>query len=100
MECFPRPLMRWSEDFYRPVFSPFGDFLLRENGAPPWCACTPECCMACSCLLHGRRVLSLEQAFLAITGRCMSTSQGVLGAPDGGPSVRQAACICLTVLPS
>ena len=29
VECFPRPLMRWSEDFYRPVFSPFGDFLLR-----------------------------------------------------------------------
>ena len=68
VECFPRPLMRWSEDFYRPVFSPFGDFLLRENGATPWCACktSPECCTACSCGLHWRWVSRSERDLLVV----------------------------------
>lgn len=32
IECYPRPLMRWSESLYAPVFSPYGDFNLQENG--------------------------------------------------------------------
>ncbi len=32
VECYPRPIMRWSERFYRPVFGPHGDFSLREHG--------------------------------------------------------------------
>lgn len=33
VECYPRPVMRWSERFYQPVFQPYGDFSLREHGA-------------------------------------------------------------------
>lgn len=33
VECYPRPVMRWSERFYTPVFAPYGDFSLREHGA-------------------------------------------------------------------
>lgn len=33
VECYPRPVMQWSEGFYRPVFAPHGDFSLREHGA-------------------------------------------------------------------
>ena len=32
VECYPRPLMRWSERLYAPVFSPHGNFNLQENG--------------------------------------------------------------------
>ena len=32
VECYPRPIMRWSEGFYRPVFGPHGDFRLQEHG--------------------------------------------------------------------
>jgi lipoate-protein ligase A len=32
LECYPRPIMRWSEGFYSPVFSCYGEFRLRENG--------------------------------------------------------------------
>ena len=32
VECYPRPLMRWSESLYAPVFSPYGRFNLQENG--------------------------------------------------------------------
>ena len=35
VECYPRPLMRWSESLYAPVFSPFGHFNLQENGKNP-----------------------------------------------------------------
>ena len=35
VECSPRPLMRWSESLYAPVFSPYGRFNLQENGANP-----------------------------------------------------------------
>ncbi|KAK9909039.1 hypothetical protein WJX75_006398 [Coccomyxa subellipsoidea] len=31
VECYPRPVMQWSEGFYRPVFAPHGDFSLREH---------------------------------------------------------------------
>lgn len=31
VECYPRPLMRWSESLYNPVFSPYGHFNLQEN---------------------------------------------------------------------
>ncbi|KAL3155749.1 hypothetical protein ABBQ32_012766 [Trebouxia sp. C0010 RCD-2024] len=31
VECYPRPLMRWSESLYAPVFSPYGRFNLQEN---------------------------------------------------------------------
>ena len=34
VECYPRPVMRWSERFYTPVFAPYGNFSLREHGAP------------------------------------------------------------------
>jgi hypothetical protein len=32
LACFPVPIMQWSEGFYRPVFSPYGNFKLREHG--------------------------------------------------------------------
>ena len=32
VECYPRPLMRWSESLYAPTFSPYGHFNLQENG--------------------------------------------------------------------
>ena len=32
LECYPRPIMRWSEGFYRPVFGPHGSFSLRDHG--------------------------------------------------------------------
>ena len=32
VECYPRPIMRWSESFYAPIFAPHGDFRLREHG--------------------------------------------------------------------
>jgi lipoate-protein ligase A len=31
LECFPAPIMRWTEHFFRPVFAPYGPFALREN---------------------------------------------------------------------
>lgn len=31
VECFPAPIMRWSETFFRPVFGALGEFALREN---------------------------------------------------------------------
>ncbi|KAK9827635.1 hypothetical protein WJX81_001632 [Elliptochloris bilobata] len=31
VECYPRPVMRWSELFYTPIFAPYGDFSLREH---------------------------------------------------------------------
>ena len=49
VECYPRPIMRWSEDFYRPVFGAHGDFSLREHGVA--CAC---CITACSHCALGR----------------------------------------------
>lgn len=36
VECYPRPLMRWSESLYAPTFSPYGQFNLQENGENPW----------------------------------------------------------------
>ena len=30
----PRAIMQWTEGFYRPLFSPFGSFCLREQGEP------------------------------------------------------------------
>ena len=35
VECYPRPLMKWSESLYNPVFSPYGHFNLQENGKRP-----------------------------------------------------------------
>ena len=32
VENYPRPLMRWSEQLWKPVFSPHGKFNLQENG--------------------------------------------------------------------
>ena len=32
VECYPRPVMQWSEGFYKPVFSPHGPFRLQEHG--------------------------------------------------------------------
>ena len=32
VECYPRPVMQWSEGFYKPVFSPHGPFCLQEHG--------------------------------------------------------------------
>mmetsp|Transcript_33477 Transcript_33477/g.86853 ORF Transcript_33477/g.86853 Transcript_33477/m.86853 type:complete len:183 (-) Transcript_33477:288-836(-) len=31
VEKFPGPIMQWSEELYRPVFSPLGQFWAREN---------------------------------------------------------------------
>lgn len=33
VECYPRPIMAWSEAFYSTVFAPHGAFGLREHGA-------------------------------------------------------------------
>lgn len=33
VECYPRPIMAWSEGFYSSVFAPHGAFGLRDNGA-------------------------------------------------------------------
>ena len=38
LECYPRPVMKWSEGFYRNVFGPHGPFSLREHGE---IACLP-----------------------------------------------------------
>ena len=35
VECYPRPLMKWSERLYSPVFSHYGQFNLQENGTYP-----------------------------------------------------------------
>lgn len=32
VECYPRPVMRWTETFYSPLFALHGDFQLREHG--------------------------------------------------------------------
>ena len=32
VECYPRPLMQWTEKLYSPAFSPYGHFNLQENG--------------------------------------------------------------------
>ena len=32
LECYPRPVMKWSEGFYRNVFGPHGAFSLQEHG--------------------------------------------------------------------
>lgn len=32
VELYPRPLMRWSETVYKPVFQRYGHFNLQENG--------------------------------------------------------------------
>ena len=32
VESYPRPLMRWSENLWSPVYSPHGNFNLQENG--------------------------------------------------------------------
>lgn len=32
VECYPRPVMKWSEGLYKPVFSPHGPFRLQEHG--------------------------------------------------------------------
>lgn len=34
VEVYPRPLMRYTEELYRHAFGRYGDFQLRENGAP------------------------------------------------------------------
>lgn len=33
LECFPQPIMRWTERFYLEVFQRHGPFSLREHGA-------------------------------------------------------------------
>ena len=32
VECYPRPIMAWTERFYGTVFGPHGDFSLRGHG--------------------------------------------------------------------
>jgi hypothetical protein len=32
LECFPVPIMRWTEQFYLEVFKKHGGFRLREHG--------------------------------------------------------------------
>ncbi|GBF96250.1 hypothetical protein Rsub_08795 [Raphidocelis subcapitata] len=31
VDCFPAPIMRWTERLYAPLFSPYGEFRLREH---------------------------------------------------------------------
>uniref|UniRef100_A0A1D1ZP07 BPL/LPL catalytic domain-containing protein n=1 Tax=Auxenochlorella protothecoides TaxID=3075 RepID=A0A1D1ZP07_AUXPR len=31
LEPFPRPIMKWTEDLFKPVFGKYGDFALREH---------------------------------------------------------------------
>ncbi len=33
VECYPRPVMKWTEALLRPVFSPYGNFRLACHGA-------------------------------------------------------------------
>lgn len=33
VECFPVPIMKWSEGFFSGVFSHYGEFRLAEHGA-------------------------------------------------------------------
>ena len=37
VECHPRPIMQWSEGFYKNVFGPHGNFSLREHGETAPC---------------------------------------------------------------
>ncbi len=32
---YPRPIMRWSEGIYGPVFEPWGPFAMADNGKGP-----------------------------------------------------------------
>lgn len=32
IESYPRAIMRWSREFYNPIFLPYGDFSLQEHG--------------------------------------------------------------------
>ena len=32
VECYPRPIMQWSQEFYQPIFGQYSDFHLREHG--------------------------------------------------------------------
>ena len=32
VECYPRPVMRWTETLYAPLLSLYGDFHLQEHG--------------------------------------------------------------------
>ena len=49
VECYPRPIMRWSESFYARVFSEYGSFSLREHGAPWHSLCLWILHAACRC---------------------------------------------------
>ena len=37
VECYPRPIMQWSEGFYENVFGPHGNFSLQEHGETAPC---------------------------------------------------------------
>ena len=41
VECYPRPIMAWTERFYGTVFAPHGDFALRGHGRT-WLLCSPS----------------------------------------------------------
>ena len=32
VECFPKPVLKWTEEFYGAVFGKYGSFSLRDNG--------------------------------------------------------------------
>lgn len=32
VDCYPQPIMKWTETFYQHAFGRYGDFGLRENG--------------------------------------------------------------------
>ena len=36
VECYPRPIMRWTEGVLQPIFCPFGDFRLACHGGGLW----------------------------------------------------------------
>ena len=93
VECYPRPIMRWSEGFYRPVFGPHGDFSLREHG---WTHCHARRreCISTPQLWHAGRdsiavvcplqITRLVSASLVATRRPSLSSAGCITHPCCG----------------
>ncbi len=58
LECYPRPVMKWSEGFYKNVFGPHGAFSLREHGKT---ACLPTSDRMCTLVESTRKQPSFWQ---------------------------------------
>ncbi len=97
VECYPRPIMRWSERFYQPVFAPYGDFSLREHGLP-LCCMSPQCAgpggaRTLNGSLAGVQTMPSESASLAATHRRSPRRAGCT-TPRCYGTLATRACAC------